>query len=97
LGVDPIITEDFTIQNAQALLTPDSSSAYDPALSLLLDRLKMARMGVRITGLLSSCSSSTSGLSEVGDNLAIFRILQGEIQETEASLLNTEGSHPPLW
>ena len=100
LGVNPIIAEDFTIQNAPALLSPTSSSVYDPALSLLLDKLKMARVGARITGLLSSCPNSSSGLAEVGDNLAIFRILQGDVQEVEANLLNTDGSHPPtthLW
>jgi hypothetical protein len=99
LGVNPIITEDFTIQNAPALLSPTTSSAYDPALSLLLDKLKMARVGARITGLLSSCPNSSSGLAEVGDNLAIFRILQGDVQEVEASLLNADGSHPPthIW
>jgi hypothetical protein len=59
----------------------------------------MARVGARITGLLSSCPNSSSGLAEVGDNLAIFRVLQGDVQEVEASLLNTDGSHPPthLW
>ena len=99
LGVNPIISEDFTIQNAPALLSPTTSSTYDPALSLLLDKLKMARVGARITGLLSSCPNSSSGLAEVGDNLAIFRVLQGDVQEVEASLLNTDGSHPPthLW
>jgi hypothetical protein len=99
LGVNPIISEDFTIQNAPALLSPTTSSSYDPALSLLLDKLKMARVGARITGLLSSCPNSSSGLAEVGDNLAIFRVLQGDVQEVEASLLNTDGSHPPtqLW
>lgn len=99
LGVNPIITEDFTIQNAPALLSPTTSSAYDPALSLLLDKLKMARVGARITGLLSSCPNSSSGLAEVGDNLAIFRILQEDVQEVEASLLNADGSHPPthIW
>jgi hypothetical protein len=90
LGVSPIITEDFSIQNAPALLSPTTSSAYDPALSLLLDKLKMARVGARITGLLSSCPNSSSGLAEVGDNLAIFRVLQGDVQEVEASLLNTD-------
>lgn len=90
LGVNPIITEDFTIQNAPALLSPTTSSAYDPALSLLLDKLKMARVGARITGLLSSCPNSSSGLAEVGDNLAIFRVLQGDVQEVEASLLNAD-------
>jgi hypothetical protein len=99
LGVNPIIAEDFTILNASALLSPTASSSYDPALSLLLDKVKMARVGARITGLLSSCPDSTSGLAEVGDNLAIFRILQGDVQEVEASLLNPDGSHPPtqLW
>jgi hypothetical protein len=100
LGVDPIITEDFTIQNASALLSSTTSSTYDPALSLLLDKLKMARAGARITGLLSSCPNTSSGLAEVGDNLAIFRVLQGDVQEVESSLLNTDGSHPPtthLW
>jgi hypothetical protein len=60
----------------------------------------MARVGARITGLLSSCPNSSSGLAEVGDNLAIFRVLQGDVQEVEASLLNADGSHPPathLW
>jgi hypothetical protein len=90
LGVNPIIAEDFTIQNAPALLSPTASSTYDPALSLLLDKLKMARVGARISGLLSSCPNSSSGLAEVGDNLAIFRILQGDVQEVEASLLNTD-------
>jgi len=90
LGVNPIISEDFTIQNAPALLSPTTSSSYDPALSLLLDKLKMARVGARITGLLSSCPNSSSGLAEVGDNLAIFRVLQGDVQEVEASLLNTD-------
>jgi hypothetical protein len=100
LGVNPIIIEDFTIQNAPALLSPTTSSPYDPALSLLLDKLKMACVGARITGVLSSCPNSSSGLAEVGDNLAIFRVLQGDVQEVEASLLNTNGSHPPtthLW
>jgi len=95
-----MITEDFTIQNAPALLSPISSTIYDPALSLLLDKLKEARVGARISGLLSSCPNSTSGLAEVGDNLAIFRVLQTDVQEVEASLLNTDGSHPPathLW
>jgi hypothetical protein len=50
----------------------------------------MARVGARITGLLSSCPNSSSGLAEVGDNLAIFRVLQGDVQEVETSLLNTD-------
>jgi hypothetical protein len=93
LGVNPIITEDFSIQNAPALLSPANSPTYDPALSLLLDKLKMARVGARITGLLSSCPNSSTGLAEVGDNLAIFRVLQGDVQEVEASLLNTDEAH----
>ena len=96
LGVPPIIMEDFTIQNAPSLLSPTTSSSYDPALSRLLDKLKMARVGARITSLLSTCPNSSSGLAEIGDNLAIFRVLQADVQEVEASLLNTDGtSHPP--
>ena len=95
LGVHPIILEDFTIQNAPSLLSPTTSSTYDPVLSRLLDKLKIARVGGRITNLLSSCPNSSSGLAEIGDNLAIFRVLQADVQEVEASLLNTDGtSHP---
>jgi len=99
LGLTPIITEDFTIQNASALLSPTTSSTYDPTFSHLLDKLKIARVGARVAGLLSSCSGSSTGLAEIGDNLAIFRVLQGDIQEVEAGLLNADGSHPPtqLW
>jgi len=99
IGVSPIITEDFTIQNASVLLTHATSPTYDPSLSLLLEKLREARVGARVSNLLSSCPSSSSGLTEVGDNLAIFHILQGDLQEVEASLLNTDGnSHPPrLW
>jgi hypothetical protein len=69
--------------------------SYDPALSLLLDKLKMARTGARISGLLASCPHSSSGLSDVGDNLAVFRALQADIQEVESTLVNPEGIQFP--
>jgi hypothetical protein len=59
----------------------------------------MARVGARINDLLSCGPNSSTSLGEVGENLAIFRVLQGAVQEVEASLLNTDGSHPTtqLW
>ena len=92
--MDPIVAEDFTVQNASAILSPMNNASYDPALSLLLDKLKMARTGARISGLLASCPHSSSGLADVGDNVAVFRVLQADIQDVDSSLLNRDGSHP---